>query len=106
VASTQPPIAFTRSNGLSFQCDWTNTTDQLVSFGEGALDEMCFVFGYYYPSTGVDTCLDGSCIYGTARLSDAGSSADSGKADSEGPADSGSPSDAESLDESGGDAGN
>jgi hypothetical protein len=32
-----------------------------VSFGESALDEMCFVGGYYYPSQGMDLCLDGMC---------------------------------------------
>ena len=38
-----------------------NTTDQPVKFGESALDEMCFVILYYYPSKGVDVCLDNRC---------------------------------------------
>ena len=58
--SLNPPLDYSGSNGLSFKCDWDNTTDKAVTFGEGALDEMCFVLGYYYPSSGVDTCIDGS----------------------------------------------
>jgi hypothetical protein len=56
-----PPIDFNGNNGISFQCDWRNTTDQMVPFGESALQEMCFVIGYYYPATKVDVCIDGSC---------------------------------------------
>jgi hypothetical protein len=67
------PIDFDGDNGLSFQCDWANTTGQTVSFGESALNEMCFVLGYYYPSNGrVDLCLDGNCLY---RNRDAGADA-------------------------------
>jgi hypothetical protein len=58
------PIAFDGNGGLSFQCDWSNTTDKAVTFGESALNEMCFIIGYYYPSNGrVDVCLDGNCLY-------------------------------------------
>jgi hypothetical protein len=56
-----PQFDFDGTNGLTYQCSWTNTTDQTVSFGESALDEMCFVGGYYYPSQGMDLCLDGRC---------------------------------------------
>jgi hypothetical protein len=52
---------FDGTNGLTFQCKWTNTTNQTVTFGESALDEMCFIGGYYYPSKGLDFCLDGNC---------------------------------------------
>lgn len=55
------PFAFDGSSGLSLQCDWNNTTDKAVRFGEGALDEMCFVILYYYPSRGTDVCIDGRC---------------------------------------------
>jgi hypothetical protein len=62
--SLDHPIDFDGTNGLSFQCDWSNTTDQTVVFGESALQEMCFVLGYHYPSNGkVDVCLDGQCLY-------------------------------------------
>lgn len=56
-----PQIDFDGTNGLSFQCDWQNTTNQKVSFGESALDEMCFVGGYYYPSQGLSLCVNGHC---------------------------------------------
>ncbi len=56
-----PQFDFDGTNGLTFQCSWTNTTDTTVGFGESALDEMCFVGGYYYPSQGMNLCLDGQC---------------------------------------------
>jgi hypothetical protein len=56
-----PQFDFDGTNGLTYQCDWTNTTDETVGFGESALDEMCFVGGYYYPSQGLDLCIDGQC---------------------------------------------
>jgi hypothetical protein len=56
-----PQFAFDGTNGLTFQCDWTNTTDQTVSFGESALNEMCFVGGYDYPAQGLNLCFDGHC---------------------------------------------
>ncbi len=52
-------IDFDGTNGLTFQCNWDNTTNQTVTFGESALDEMCFVGGFYYPSHGFDLCVDG-----------------------------------------------
>lgn len=56
-----PLYDFDGTNGLTWQCNWTNTTDQAVTFGESALDEMCFVGGYFYPSTKLDLCIDGRC---------------------------------------------
>jgi hypothetical protein len=56
-----PQYDFDGTNGLTYQCDWTNTTNQAVSFGESALDEMCFAGGYIYPSNGLDLCIDGGC---------------------------------------------
>jgi hypothetical protein len=58
-----PQYDFNGKNGLSYECSWTNTTDQTISFGESALDEMCFVGGYYYPSKGrgLDLCINGHC---------------------------------------------
>jgi hypothetical protein len=57
-----PAFDFDGTNGLTYQCDWNNTTSQKVTFGESALDEMCFVGGYYYPSQGPYLCLDGTCV--------------------------------------------
>jgi hypothetical protein len=56
-----PTVAFDGTTGLSYQCSWDNTTTYTVNFGESALDEMCFVGGYYYPSHGFDLCIDGAC---------------------------------------------
>ena len=56
-----PQFDFDGTNGLTYQCDWTNTTDQTVGFGESALNEMCFVGGYYYPSQGMNLGLDAQC---------------------------------------------
>jgi hypothetical protein len=56
-----PQVDFDGTNGLTFQCSWTNTTDEAVTFGESALNEMCVVAGYYYPANGVDLCMDGRC---------------------------------------------
>ena len=56
-----PMFDFDGTNGLSFQCDWMNTTAQRVTFGESALDEMCFIGGYYYPATSMSLCVNGGC---------------------------------------------
>jgi hypothetical protein len=52
-----PQIDFDGTNGLTYQCDWTNTTDKTITFGESALDEMCIIAGYYYPSQGIIGCV-------------------------------------------------
>jgi hypothetical protein len=58
-----PTFDFDGTNGLTFQCDWTNTTTTTVTFGESALDEMCFAGGYYYPSQGMHFCINGQCRF-------------------------------------------
>ncbi|GAC1569932.1 MAG: hypothetical protein NVS3B20_01220 [Polyangiales bacterium] len=57
-----PPYAFDGSNGLAYDCEWKNTGSEPAFFGESALNEMCFVFAYYYPSQGFDLCIDGHCL--------------------------------------------
>lgn len=47
-----PPRAVTPADGLTFTCEWTNTTENDVSFGPTFDDEMCFVFGFVYPASG------------------------------------------------------
>lgn len=56
-----PSFAFNGTSGLTFQCSWANTTSQTVTFGESALDEMCFVGGYYYPASALDLCINDKC---------------------------------------------
>ncbi len=43
--------------GFHFKCDWTNTGNQNIQFGESANDEMCFFWAYYYPSNGSHVCV-------------------------------------------------
>jgi Copper type II ascorbate-dependent monooxygenase, C-terminal domain len=47
-------LTFDGSNGVAYQCTWNNTTGQVITFGESALQEMCFMWMYYYPSHGFD----------------------------------------------------
>ena len=47
------PLTFQLGEGLRWECSYNNTTDNHVKFGESGLtDEMCIVWGYYYPSSG------------------------------------------------------
>ncbi len=52
-----PPVEFGAGDGLAYQCEWNNTTNKTVTFGEGFNDEMCFLWAYYYPSMGFDICV-------------------------------------------------
>jgi len=43
---------------LEFSCTWFNETGSTIKYGETADDEMCMMFGYYYPATlDVTPCL-------------------------------------------------
>src|SRR5262249_10953572 len=44
-----PPVHVPSGGGFVLQCDWQNTTSSVISFGESALQEMCFFWAYYYP---------------------------------------------------------
>jgi hypothetical protein len=57
-----PQLDFDGSNGLNYQCEWQNPTDTPVGYGESALQEMCFLWMYYYPARGTDVCIDGNCF--------------------------------------------
>jgi hypothetical protein len=52
-----PPFTVPDNGGFRFTCDWTNTSNSTVNFGESANDEMCFFWAYYYPSQGARVCL-------------------------------------------------
>ncbi len=71
-----PQFDMNGTNGLSYQCDWHNTTQSTVTFGESALAEMCFIGGYYYPGHGFDMRIDGTALGGgvtvTSSFSDGG----------------------------------
>jgi Copper type II ascorbate-dependent monooxygenase, C-terminal domain len=53
-----PPIATSAGQGLRYTCTYNNPTNSTVSFGEGANQEMCFLWAYYYPDMGFDLGFD------------------------------------------------
>jgi hypothetical protein len=57
VTSFTPPIHIPAGGGFKFQCDWDNTTNSTVTFGESANNEMCFFWAYYFPSQGAQVCF-------------------------------------------------
>jgi hypothetical protein len=58
VASFEPPLTFKSGHGFAYRCMWHNTTDKSVGFGESAEKEMCFFWGYYWPSKGYRMCIN------------------------------------------------
>jgi hypothetical protein len=44
-----PPAKLPTGGGFVLKCDWNNTTNATVTFGESANAEMCFFWAYYYP---------------------------------------------------------
>ena len=47
------PLTFKSGEGLRWVCSYDNTSSQYVRFGpSGVTDEMCIIWGYYYPSAG------------------------------------------------------
>jgi hypothetical protein len=52
-----PTFKIPDGGGFRFSCEWNNTTDQTVKFGESAEAEMCFFWAYYYPSQGAKICF-------------------------------------------------
>jgi hypothetical protein len=45
----EPALQIPDGGGFHLRCDWDNTTDDTVLYGESALTEMCFFWVYYYP---------------------------------------------------------
>lgn len=43
--------------GFNLKCQYHNTSNEVVKFGESANDEMCFFWAYYYPSKGAHVCV-------------------------------------------------
>ena len=53
-----PPLTFDGSTGLKLHCEYNNTSNNTVTFGESAAtNEMCFFWAYYYPSHGFDVAF-------------------------------------------------
>lgn len=55
-----PAVEVPAGGGFNFECAWLNSTDEIITFGESALAEMCFFWAYYYPKKPVtNVLLDG-----------------------------------------------
>jgi hypothetical protein len=52
-----PDFAVPVGGGFDFTCTWNNQTDNDVSFGESANDEMCFFWAYYWPAPSSEVCV-------------------------------------------------
>ena len=44
-----PPLQISKGGGFRFNCAWENPTNEVITYGESALQEMCFFWAYYYP---------------------------------------------------------
>ncbi len=53
----EPAFRVPRGGGFRFTCEYDNTSDNRLGFGESANDEMCFFWAYYYPSQGAKVCV-------------------------------------------------
>lgn len=54
---------------VNFQCEFDNPTDVSVGFGDTGADQMCNIFGFYYPSDGGTwdcSCIGPLCVTGIA----------------------------------------
>jgi len=62
-AYLEPALSVAAGAGLTFTCEWTNSTDRYIDFGQTAEDEMCFVFGFAWPLPGYYFAADydGTC---------------------------------------------
>jgi hypothetical protein len=57
-----PPFKVPQGGGFRFQCDYENTSNSTITFGESATKEMCFFWTYYYPSQGAKVCIHSNKI--------------------------------------------
>ena len=62
--AANPTFQIPPGGGFRFTCDWNNTSDKMVRFGESANDEMCFFWAYYYPSQGSRVCFHSTQVGG------------------------------------------
>lgn len=68
-----PAVQVPTGGGFVLQCDWKNTTNGIVGFGESATQEMCFFWAYYYPKKMVSNLiLEGFGPVGLGALGPAG----------------------------------
>ncbi|MCC6996331.1 MAG: hypothetical protein IT370_17100 [Deltaproteobacteria bacterium] len=53
-----PELKLGPTEGLRWSCKYRNTTSRTIRFGESADQEMCFLWGFYYPSRGFLAFVD------------------------------------------------
>lgn len=53
-----PAIAVKDGQSFRYTCTYDNPTNASITFGEGANQEMCFLWAYYYPDMGFEFGLD------------------------------------------------
>lgn len=53
----EDPIRISEGDTIRFSCHYRNDDDVEVRYGPSARDEMCFVFGYYFPKVGLIPCF-------------------------------------------------
>jgi hypothetical protein len=53
-----PAIPVLAGQAFRYTCTYDNPTNTTVTFGEGANQEMCFLWAYYYPDMGFEFGLD------------------------------------------------
>jgi len=46
-----PALELSGFNWLELSCTWFNESGKTITYGESGQDEMCIMFGYYYPAT-------------------------------------------------------
>ncbi|HEX3594022.1 MAG TPA: hypothetical protein VHU80_02940 [Polyangiaceae bacterium] len=70
------PVHVPQGGGFNFQCAWNNPTDAVITYGESALQEMCFFWTYYYPRReGTRTLITGLDQSPYVKGKDAGTAA-------------------------------
>lgn len=57
VLQFSPTVVFDVGDVVRFRCTYQNDDDFEVTYGGSATDEMCFLFGYYYPKVGLIPCI-------------------------------------------------
>ncbi|MBL8685102.1 MAG: hypothetical protein JNK05_38350 [Myxococcales bacterium] len=53
-----PALRLAADEHLHLRCEYRNTSDRTLRFGESAFEEMCFLWAYYYPATQSQFCLE------------------------------------------------
>ncbi|HMJ10740.1 MAG TPA: hypothetical protein VK524_04995, partial [Polyangiaceae bacterium] len=57
-----PPLLMRAGEGFRFRCDFDNTTDAPLEWGDKATDEMCILYGSWYVANAGEAPLPQSCI--------------------------------------------